>query len=132
MGCQKLALDTIATSATIATIMPNPTGRKSKVLPPDYIKVLLIEQRKLRLSLPELNSRMACPFAWRTLQRALEGKPIWELNHEYIVQWTDKHGFFPPHASPADFKRAAAGDRDESNDEEPPAARLRSEKRGAE
>lgn len=121
--------------------MANPTGRKSKTLPPDYIKVLLLEQRKLRLSLPELNSRMANPFAWRTLQRALEGKPIWELNHEYIVQWADKHGFFPPRGSTAgaaDYKRAAAGDRDELPEppleayDAPKPARLRSQKGGAE
>jgi hypothetical protein len=85
-------------------------GKPSKALKPEQIKRLLTLQNLRHYSLPELNERMGNPFGWRTLQRAMNGQPVWEMNYRVIVLWIDK---FLPAAPDApavpDVKMAAAG-----------------------
>lgn len=101
-------------------------GLPSKALSPDHIGRLRAYRRAKRYSLAQLNRAMASSFRWQTLARALEGKPVWEFNHEEIVRWLDK--FVPAPAPPRDYKMESAGDREEPNGEPVPAARLRSER----
>jgi len=105
-----------------------PGGRQSRVLSKHQI-VRLNEFRILRrLSLPLLKQTMDAPFSWRTLKRALEGEPIWELNHQFIVEWLRYHD--PEQQRPTrNGKAAAAGEREEPENGDPPKAkpRLRSD-----
>jgi hypothetical protein len=108
-------------------------GLPSQKLTADQIGRLEKFRRAKRLSLATMNRTMASPFRWQTLSRALEGKAVWIFNHDYIVAWIDRYAPADPTAAPArDFKREAAGDRDEPNGETAPPARLRSEKEGEE
>ena len=107
------------------------SGRRSRPLTTDMIRRLKEFQRAKRYSVPELNSTMAGNFTWSTLQRALDGKPIWELSYEFIEAWLDK--FVPANGSvhhEHDFKRAAANDDEDEpngNADAPVHQRLRSE-----
>lgn len=93
-----------------------PRGRESRKLSPDQIDRLTRFRVANRYSLPQLRSAMSAPFGWETLKKALAGRPVWVLNHSYIVQWLDR--FVPARALP-DGKAAAAGDRQDP--EEPNA-----------
>lgn len=65
------------------------------------------------IGLPQLKLSMAAPFSWETLQRALEGKPIWHSYHEFIVEFLDLH--IPNAQASMDFKSRASGEREEEN-----------------
>jgi hypothetical protein len=41
-------------------------------------------------SLPQLARAMAAPFGYKTLGKALQGLPVWDLHHTYIVSWLDR------------------------------------------
>lgn len=91
-----------------------PPGRQSLALSPDRCRRLKHFQIARRLSVPRLKLAMDAPFNWQTLQRALRGEPIWEANHQYIVDWMDVHCPAPQPDLPfVDLKSAAAGDREE-------------------
>lgn len=69
-------------------------------------------------SVPQLKLAMggAAHFKYETLQRALDGKPVWEMTHSYIVQWLDR--FFPEKPvkvddSQSDRKTASTGEHEE-------------------
>ena len=83
-------------------------GRQSKTLQPDQIARLTALRIAQRLSFPQLKLTMDAPFRWQTLKRALEGEPVWELNHKFLVEWIDAH--CPQKPAPADGKTAAAGE----------------------
>lgn len=101
-------------------------GRKSKMLPPDVIKRLEQFRIAKRYSYPQLNREvMDSPFKWSTLKNALDGKPIWEVNHAWIVEWVEKN--LHPVPPVRDYKSAAAGDDSERDDQPAAPARLRSE-----
>lgn len=51
-------------------------------------------------SLPQLTKAMAAPFGYRTVQKALQGLPVWVLHHAYIVSWLDR--FVPTLTCPVD------------------------------
>jgi hypothetical protein len=87
-------------------------GRRSKILPKDYIERLERFRRAPHdgapggYGLPMLRSAMSAPFTWETLQRALDGLPVAELTHAWLVAWIDKHFPAPP---VRDGKMLAAG-----------------------
>lgn len=98
-------------------------GRTSKVLSvADRRRLRKFQEehsRRLGVSvgLPQLRTSMSAPFSWETLQRALNGKPIWESYHEFIVAFLDRHVPSEQHALPMDYKSRAAGEREEANGE---------------
>jgi hypothetical protein len=102
-------------------------GRRSKVLPADVIECLEKFRLARRYSFPQLNRDvMATPFKWTTLKNALDGKPVWEFNYHWIVDWVERN---LRRVAPAirDFKAKAANDDSEREEETAAPARLRSE-----
>jgi hypothetical protein len=100
-------------------------GRPSKRLNAAHIERLKAYRRQRSptgrsYSYAEMKLTMQAPCNWQTLQRAIEGKPIWEPTYEYIVRWLELHMPAKPGPAVRDYKSAAAGDRDEPNGE--PAA----------
>jgi hypothetical protein len=98
-------------------------GRTSKILS-------VADRRRLRkfqddharrlgvsVGLPQLNLAMEAPFSWETLQRALDGKPVWHSYHEFIVAFLDRVS--PRPQSAMDFKSRASGDREDPEAEGP-------------
>lgn len=73
----------------------------------DQIARLKSFQIARRLSLPLLNAAIGGSehFTWQVLQRAMQGKPVWWMNHDFIVSWIESH---LPH--PKDGKTAASGE----------------------
>jgi len=96
-----------------------PRGRQSRTLNRSQIQRLEDFRRASHegaphgYSLPQLRSAMAAGFGWRTLQKALLGRPVWDLHYSYIAQWIDR---FLPAPPVRDGKAAAAGER-EGNEE---------------
>jgi hypothetical protein len=96
-------------------------GRTSKILSVGDRRRLRKFQndhaRRLGVSigLPQLRLSMEAPFSWETLQRALDGKPIWHSYHEFIVAFLDHHA--PSPQSAMDFKSRAAGEQEEETAE---------------
>jgi hypothetical protein len=68
-----------------------PKGKPSTCLSPEQLTRLEVFREANRLSIPALALVLAAPFKWEVLSRALAGRPVWNLNHTYIVQWIDKH-----------------------------------------
>jgi hypothetical protein len=66
-------------------------------------------------SFPQLRSAMAIGCSWETVQKALQGLPVWEQHHFYIAQWIERYLPAPP--APVDGKSAASGERDEINED---------------
>jgi len=66
-------------------------GKPSKCLSADLLERLEEYRQTERLSIPRLCVAMAAPFGWEVLSRALAGRPVWDLNHSYIVAWIDGH-----------------------------------------
>ena len=97
----------------IVLIMPR--GRISKPLRPDHIRRLLKVQNQHGWSRTELKLGIGGPFKFNTLQRAIAGKPIWEMYYAYIVQWLDRYA---PENPIHDGKAAAAGDGGDNAEEE--------------
>jgi hypothetical protein len=62
-------------------------GRKSVALAPETISALRAIQLEKRLSIPQLAAYMVTPFTWITLNAALKGSPVWEINAEFIAGW---------------------------------------------
>lgn len=92
-----------------------PRGRGTRKLRQDQIERLTKFRVAQRYSLPVLRSAMSAPFSWETLKKALDGLPVWDISHAYIVQWIDR--FLPELPDPAtpvrDGKAAAAGERED-------------------
>lgn len=42
-------------------------------------------------SLPALRSAMQAPFGYKTLGKALQGLPVWELHHSWLVVWIERY-----------------------------------------
>ena len=61
-------------------------------------------------SLPQLRSAMALGCSWETLQKALQGLPVWYLHNFAIVQWIDR--YLEPETPVRSGKDAAAGERE--------------------
>jgi hypothetical protein len=66
-------------------------GRNSAKLTAEQVEAFERIQKAHRLSLPRLAKFLELPFDWRTLGRALDGKSIWTMNHEYLVAWLHQH-----------------------------------------
>jgi len=60
-------------------------------LTPEEISRLDKFRREERKTFPELNATMQNPFTWQVLKRAIEGRPVWELNHGHIVAWIEQN-----------------------------------------
>lgn len=92
-------------------------GRTSKILSvADRRRLRKFQQQHshrlgVSIGLPQLKLAMEAPFSWETLQRALDGKPIWHSYHEFIVAFLDRA--VPDPQSAMDFKSRAAGDKEE-------------------
>lgn len=89
-----------------------PRGRQSRSLNRSQIERLERFRRASHegaphgYSLPQLRSAIAAQFGWRTLAKALQGRPVWELHYAYIAQWVDRYLPTPP---VRDGKAEAAG-----------------------
>jgi hypothetical protein len=69
-----------------------------------------------------LRTVMGARFSPETLQKALQGRPVLDLFHSYIVEWIER--YLPAEPPPVrDGKSAAAGEREEENGENGEAAR---------
>jgi hypothetical protein len=104
-------------------------GKQIRALRPDQIARLLRFKKAPHegaphgYSYPQLRLAMAASFRWETLKKALGGHPVWDLHHNWIASWIER--FLPPAegarengASALDFKSLAAGERNESDEEE--------------
>lgn len=91
-----------------------PRGRQTRKLTEDQVQRL--EQfRRTRhegaesgYSLPQLTQAMAAPFGYKTLGKALQGLPVWDLHYTYIVSWLDR--FVPAGVPVVDFSRTDVND----------------------
>lgn len=94
-------------------------GRQTRKLTPSQIGRLETFRRARHegapsgYSLPQLRSAMGIGCSWETLQKALQGLPVWDLHHASIVQWIDR---FVPVPEIRDGKAAAAGEREEESE----------------
>lgn len=92
-------------------------GPRTRVLSPDRIAWLDNFRRQHGYSMPRLNRALGSPFKWRTLQKAIDGKPILEVSHGYIVQWLERYAPpFAPGARVLGGKDRAAGETDDPDD----------------
>lgn len=105
-------------------------GPQTRALNPDQIHRL----EKFRMaahegaphgySLPLLRTAIGAQFGWRTLKKALQGRPVSVLHHAYIVQWIERFLSVPSDGrSVMDSKSRAAGEKDESDEETSEATR---------
>lgn len=63
-------------------------GPQSKKLTFEQIELLRKIQMQIEgRSLPKLREHMKAPFGWQTLSQALKGRPIWQPNYQFIVEW---------------------------------------------
>lgn len=82
-------------------------GRQTKALTPEQIERLegfrraRHEGAESGYSLPQLAKAMAGPFGYRTVQKALQGRSVWDLHYSYIVSWLDR--FVPAGAPIVDY-----------------------------
>jgi hypothetical protein len=95
-----------------------PRGRQTRTLRPDQIKRLEAFKRAPHdgaphgYSLPQLRSAMALGCSWETLQKALQGLPVWDMHHTYIAEWIER--YLPAAPAAVDGKAAASGEREEA------------------
>jgi hypothetical protein len=68
-----------------------PRGRQSLALDAKSIERLKKFANLHVLSLPALREKMAAPFGWEVLARALRGGRIWTVSHAFILEWLDKN-----------------------------------------
>jgi len=67
------------------------TGPQTKKLSFEQIAELRkIQTRVEGRSLPKLREFMKAPFSWQTLSQALKGRPIWQPNYQFIVDWLER------------------------------------------
>jgi hypothetical protein len=94
-------------------------GRQTRKLRPDQVQRLEQFKRAAHdgaphgYSLPQLKLAMTLGCSWETLQKALQGLPVWDQHHSHIAQWIERYLPAPP--APMDGKSAASGERDEAN-----------------
>ncbi len=99
-------------------------GRQTRTLRKDQIERLEMFRKAHHdgaphgYSYPQLRLAMGMTFGWRTVQAALQGRPVWDLYHAPIAQWIERYLPAPP--APVDGKAAASGEReiDEPDEEE--------------
>jgi hypothetical protein len=98
-----------------------PRGRQTRALTADQVKRLEAFRRSSHdgarhgYSLPLLKTAMGIGCSWETLQKALQGLPVWDLHHSAIAAWIER--YLPAPAPERDGKAAASGERDEENGE---------------
>lgn len=99
-----------------------PRGRQTRTLRKDQIERLEKFRKASHegaphgYSLPQLRLAMGASFGWRTLQTALQGRPVWDLSYSFIAQWIER--YLPAAPAPQDGKSASAGEKPEEGDAE--------------
>jgi hypothetical protein len=97
-----------------------PRGRTSRALTPHQIERLDRFRRSAHDGAPHgysfalLRTAMGARFSPETMQKALQGRPIWVLHHSYIVEWIERYLGKEP--AMRDGKAAASGERDEDSE----------------
>jgi hypothetical protein len=91
-------------------------GRQTRILRKDQIERLETFRRTAHDGSPagysyaQLRLAMGKPCGWETLQRALQGRPVWDLLYYRISEWIER--YLPVSPKPEmDGKTAAAGER---------------------
>lgn len=106
-----------------------PRGRQTRELTRDQIQRLEKFRRASHEGAPHgysvalLRTAMGARFSPETLQKALQGLPVWILYHAYIVEWLDRYVPAPP--AVLDGKAMSSGERDEENGEAEAARTIR-------
>ena len=92
-----------------------PRGPRTAALSQAEIKFLRDYRYNNGLSVYTLPRAMGAPFKRRVMQKALDGQPILDRYHHFIVEWVAAHQPAPalPPAGELDRKSAAAGEREE-------------------
>ena len=92
-----------------------PRGKRTEALTPDQARRLNEYRLDRSLSVYTLRSAMDPPFKAHTLQRAMDGYPIWEPYHHFLSNWIEAHCPGPklPPAPPPSGRDRAAGEREE-------------------
>jgi hypothetical protein len=74
-----------------------PRGRQTRTLQPSQIERLEMFKRAPHegaahgYSLPQLRSAMGLGCSWETLQKALQGRAVWDQHCDYIAQWIERY-----------------------------------------
>lgn len=92
-----------------------PRGPRTAALSQAEIKFLREYRYQHGLSVYSLPTAMGAPCKWKTMQKALDGKPITERFHHFIVTWIAEHQVVKAAlaAAAVDGKSAGAGERAE-------------------
>jgi hypothetical protein len=65
--------------------------RATQTLSAEQIEWLRNYRTENHASFAEIAKRMESPFGWQVLVRAMDGQPIWILNHAHIVAWIERN-----------------------------------------
>ena len=65
--------------------------RATQTLTAEQIDRLKKYRQDEHVSFVEMTSRMESPFGWEVLQRAMDGRAVWILNHAHIVAWIERN-----------------------------------------
>jgi hypothetical protein len=91
-------------------------GRQTRALRKDQIERLETFRRQAHEGAPagysyaQLRLAMGKPCSWETLQKALQGLPVWDLRYFRINEWIERYLPASPKPEP-EGKTAAAGER---------------------
>lgn len=92
-----------------------PRGPRTESLTREQIRVVREWADKNNLTAHSLRTAMEAPCTWKTIQRALDGKPIAERFARWFTQWIDAHRVDGQPASlPLSGKDRASGEREDT------------------
>jgi hypothetical protein len=66
-------------------------GPRTEALSQAQVRFLTDYRYQHGLSVHVLPRAMEAPFKWQTMQKALDGKPISDRFHHFIVEWIKRH-----------------------------------------
>jgi hypothetical protein len=69
----------------------HPQKKPTAILTAEEIELLQKYRQIEHVSFAEMNTRMESPFGWTVLQRAMQGRPVWVLNHAHIAGWIERN-----------------------------------------
>lgn len=90
-----------------------PRGPRTDCLSREQIRFLEDYRYNYGLSVWALPRALDAPFKARTMQKALDGKPVRSDIYRFLVEWIDAHKTLPPAPAGLDAKQRAAGEREE-------------------
>jgi hypothetical protein len=105
------------------TLMGRLSGEKRIALSRGMIQRLNEMKREWDLSFDQFKIAISAPFTSQTLYHAMQGRPLWQSNYEFLAEFVRKHTRQP--AAVVDGKSRSAGQKDfdeENNGETPKAA----------